>query len=59
MKEYLVEVFVQAGDGSIRDSFARQRIEVKVRAYDNQGAYQAAKVMFPAAKEIRLKACLG
>ena len=37
MKEYLVEVFVQAGDGSIRDSFARQRIEVKVRAYDNQG----------------------
>lgn len=57
MKEYLVEVFVQAGDGSIRDSFARQRIEVKVRAYDNQGAYQAA--MFPAAKEIRLKACLG
>lgn len=44
MKEYLVEVFVQAGDGSIRDSFARQRIEVKVRAYDNQGAYQACSL---------------
>jgi hypothetical protein len=57
MKDYTVDVMVPAGNGSVRDTFATQRVRIVVKAYDTSGAYQTAKAMFPGAKDIRIVDC--